>query len=50
MNSSVRPPTPSVISEEKYLALEKKLKKLKKSHTELTDQYEKIKNSTIIEK
>jgi hypothetical protein len=50
MTSSLRPTSSSLIPEEKYLALEKELKKLKKTHNELIDQYAKMKHFSIIEK
>lgn len=50
MTSSLRPPTPSLIPEEKYLALEKELKKLKKAYSDLIDQYVKMKHFNLVEK
>jgi hypothetical protein len=50
MTSILRPTTPSLIPEEKYFALEKELKKLKKTHNELIEDYAKMKHFNIIEK
>ena len=50
MTSSLRPPIPSFIPEEKYLVLEKELKKLKKAHSDLIDQYIKMKQFNLVEK
>ncbi len=50
LTSSVRHSFQNAITDEKYLTLEKEFKKLQKSHTELIEQYNKMKNIAIIEK
>ena len=50
LTSSIRHPIHNAITDEKYLTLEKEFRKVQKSHTELTEQYDKMKNFAIIEK